>query len=575
MEPKNHFLHLNRKQTSVLKTSGLFIDKIIHGINKPIVTLKFPNPNFPLITTVTFNPSDLEVRAPAGKSYHEIVNKTNNEIVVEQAYGTLVEVEHYKDLLIKYNVTEINSIEGYTAGDGTVIRDYYVKITNPQANPSDLVVTGCGYIIDTDFRQLANNGDWVLFVFKSTQNSWYNAGKNATAMQRCNDLKNFVIDSGATEYTPIGYHMNILWKNTAARTQYGIYHALWNSKKVEIVELISNHKLGDFNISTDVTSNNGIGVNSVRTHASLINGFHASQMFVSIVKGDDTGAVLVYKNNTPTSTNNPTLLDVITPPNAIAGMAVNPANGDLALATYSFTTSGNIRIYSANANGKYVNFINLPVPGGDVSVWGNIAYDQDGNLIASDVTDEAIIVYSKASNYSDFWSIVCDANKIKCINKSGAPEADVYPFSAPEGVAFDVMGNLWVANNCDGSYVGAYGALRTAGQCANGNNNGTLTKINAAFIKNLLAKPKSGSAVNNNPVNLYTLTQNDAICFKIDNSQFGDLMFFNQDLLVNDESNGKVWKYNTAYDFNNNSVEAITAFTTENPGNGGLCFWWQ
>jgi hypothetical protein len=233
-------------------------------------------------------------------------------------------------------------------------------------------------------------------------------------------------------------------------------------------------------ISPDILRTWGSGGAGSGPNAVLV---HQDKLFVSIDRDFNGGGVLMYKlaDIFPRNGVNPVALL----PNGgagipSAGMAIHPRTGDLFVATFN---GGGIWRFAAPAYTSGTQFASgAPLK----SVTANLAFDKAGNLWAStwdfstNVSSHAVVCF-KGAVASDSYTLT--NAPITATDPAGASEI-LNAFSAPEGLAFDAIGNLWVANNNDGD------SYRT-----NPNGKGTVTKIEAAKITSLLAAPsKTGTA---------------------------------------------------------------------------------
>ena len=91
---------------------------------------------------------------------------------------------------------------------------------------------------------------------------------------------------------------------------------------------------------------------------------------------------------------------------------------------------------------------------GVTSYFANLAFDEAGNLWASDYRNHRLVVFDAAhlggaNTYHVFSNL---AAQIPVSNTDAALISNIdHLFSSPEGIAFDGAGNLWVANNNDGA----------------------------------------------------------------------------------------------------------------------------
>lgn len=116
------------------------------------------------------------------------------------------------------------------------------------------------------------------------------------------------------------------------------------------------------------------------------------------------------------------------------------------------------------------------------SYFANLAFDDAGNLWASDYRNHRVVVFDHANLDTTFTYHVLAScpGPIPVANTNPALAAPAaHLFAAPEGLAFDGNGDLWVANNNDGS--GNFTA-RTS-----------LVRISKSLQSTVLATPSGGT----------------------------------------------------------------------------------
>jgi len=137
--------------------------------------------------------------------------------------------------------------------------------------------------------------------------------------------------------------------------------------------------------------------------------------------------------------------------------------------------------------------------------------------------------------------------------------------SAPEGIAVDASGNVWVGNNNDSPL-------------ANGTGQGTLVKFSSGWVASLLTKPSTGESSGNPVYTAPTPPATDVTIYYIQNAKLGGLTFVpgSNLLYINDQgqnqgsawnSSGTVWLWNTQEPFTATYFQACGIHTTY-PGNG-------
>ena len=315
---------------------------------------------------------------------------------------------------------------------------------------------------------------------------------------------------------------------------------------------------------------------------------YKNKIFVSLSLNDDgEGGVLIYDYSDvfvnpvpPAKIVNPPAKIVIKPKggNGIAsiGIAIDPKTGDLYIPVFSFdgTKSGIYKYTAPNYTSEslFVNFVPPsaadPNPKGTSvrKICANLAFDGNGNLWMTtwnpnDNADEHFLICYKGLNKNDFYKIENTATKSYTATSTSSANINVHLLSAPEGIAFDASGNLWLGNNND------FAKTNNAGE-------GTLVKINKAWLNTLLASPSTGLGAGN-PT--YTVPPANVDIKYIPSSKLGGITFDGNTLFINDQgqnqgssftANGTVWKWDITTPFNTTNFQASGIFTTY-PGNGG------
>jgi hypothetical protein len=261
---------------------------------------------------------------------------------------------------------------------------------------------------------------------------------------------------------------------------------------------------------------------------------------------------------------------------ASIGMVIDPGNGDLYVGTQYIDTlivnrvkvPGNTDagIYKFTASSNYqdctlfASFLNTQSTGTSCA---NLAFDSKGNLWSSTFTTGAnfapnnyLICYKRGvngqldkNNYYKIGNMATPSYQARDVN--GALTNGLYLLSAPEGIIFDLAGNLWIANNND------------AGSQAADNPDGTLVKVKASWINTLLNTPTSVTA------QFIPVSQTDIKY--IPGGKLGGLAFFGNVLYINDQGNGYVYKWDTSTSFNHANYKQ-SEINASYPGNGGGCF---
>jgi hypothetical protein len=299
--------------------------------------------------------------------------------------------------------------------------------------------------------------------------------------------------------------------------------------------------------------NVGHGVNDVV--------IYKDKMFVSF---DDNGVgqVKVYALSMLNGANNttPTPLRVLNPANGqpCAGMAINPRNGDLYIATFKTNPNPNVDagvfFYAAASDyggqpQQFSSFNNDPTV---APICANLAFDYQGNLWMttweySNNSQEQYLICYKGADKSQYLKFTNVPNLV-ATNLADGSTKQMYAFSQPEGIAFDTHGNLWLGNNNDG------------GVHVNGFGEGTLLRLDAATIGTLLVSTPRELPLPTTGVQAYW----------VPGAQFGGLTIHGNTLYANDQTNGHVWKWDITKPFNTTNFVSSNIPSTS-PGNGGGC----
>jgi len=322
-------------------------------------------------------------------------------------------------------------------------------------------------------------------------------------------------------------------------------------------------------LATDVATTFGVGGGNGVNDVLIYN----NKLFVSFDFGN-SGGVLIYNFSDvyPSRTANAPI--VIKPGgntgNSSAGMAINPSNGDLYIATFhNSPNDGGVYKYTAASN--YATGSQFSSYNNDASVafiCANLTFDSSGNLWMttwdfSTAANAHFLICYKASggvlSKNNFYKITNAASaSYSATDINGAAHNSLHVLSAPEGIIFDSSGNLWLGNNNDG------------GANTNPVGQGTLVKVNAAGIASILANAANGST--------FTIPAGNTDIKYISNAKLGGIAFDGNTLYINDQgqnqgssylSNGTVWKWDISTTFNTSNFVASGIYTTY-PGNGGM-----
>ena len=202
---------------------------------------------------------------------------------------------------------------------------------------------------------------------------------------------------------------------------------------------------------------------------------------------------------------------------------------------------------------------------GATSYFGDLAFDAAGNLWAADDLGSRVVAFDAgALGIANTWHTLANPpGTLAVANTDPALSAAATRlFAEPEGVDFDGAGNLWVANNNDGT--GTPGIVTPLT---------TLVQITPALQQAVLATPAGGSLaaaaiVPNTNVFLYQVPAGGG------RPQFGGLCIDRggNRLYVNEEIDGNVRVYDLATIAATpaDPSASILTVTTSDPGNGGL-----
>lgn len=353
-------------------------------------------------------------------------------------------------------------------------------------------------------------------------------------------------------------------ENVLAQPYYG-------DKKIRFYHTanpVAASPLYTLDIASDINSNwgAGFGPNSVAVHHTKI--------FVAIANDNgDKGGVLMYNyaDVYPAKSAVPPAVLKFGLPNGLsaAGIAINPANGDLYVPTFHVSGSdGGVYMYTAASNYTALSHFSDFNDNSVAEICANLAFDAKGNLWMTtwspdnDPSHHFLICY-KGLSKSNFYKIINTNTKSYTATNVGGSTINVHLLSAPEGIAFDPAGNAWLGNNND------FAKTNNAGE-------GTLVKINASWITSVLA----GSSAGPNGDHTFTVPNTEADIKYIPSGKPGGLVFTGTTLYINDQgqnegagfaSNGTVWQWDVNTAFNSANFTPSGIHTTY-PGNGAGAF---
>jgi hypothetical protein len=251
--------------------------------------------------------------------------------------------------------------------------------------------------------------------------------------------------------------------------------------------------------------------------------------------------------------------------NAACGMAVQPGTMDLYVATFSdditdgassttnpggmfaFTHASGYATskYGTAATGNHASFVDWNSTWNAVAnVCANLAFDPHGNLWMTtydagntDPSHHFLICFTQVDNNaasSQHFFKLTNAAQLPVTPLPGSQSpvpGPLYPLSEPHGIAFDPLGNLWMANNTDDTPVN--------GTNGSGAINGSLLRIDRSWIDaNLLTNT---TALADLTVNGYGGAQpissgSGVTLYSFANGRFGGLSFDGFTLHISDQS---------------------------------------
>ena len=294
------------------------------------------------------------------------------------------------------------------------------------------------------------------------------------------------------------------------------------------------------------------------------------RIYVSFDLDDETqGGVLIFnyadvypvRSATPAFVVRPGAVPGFPKGLASCGIAVEPVTGDLYIPTF-YDTVHDSGVYKASAASNYAAVTQFASYLNDASVaevCANLAFDVSGNLwmttwSLTNSPDQHYLICYKGLDKNAYYKVKNPPAKYVATSPNGAA-INVYLLSAPEGLAFDSAGHLWVGNNNDYFH-------------ANGPGEGTLLRIDAAWLGGMLAAA---------PASEHTVPPASVDVTYLSGGKLGGLAFEGNTIYVNDQgqnqggdfaSNGTVWAWDvttprTAANFKASGVHTIY------PGNGG------
>lgn len=257
------------------------------------------------------------------------------------------------------------------------------------------------------------------------------------------------------------------------------------------------------------------------------------------------------------------------------GMAFDPAGNLYAaegapLDNHIFRYTGTGKPYPGPAAAQLNNYATRIDLGnaGVTSYFANLAFDEAGNLWASDYRNHRLVVFDAAHlGGANTYHVLSNLTaQIPVANTNAALMSDIdHLFSSPEGIAFDGAGNLWVANNNDG----AQGVQ---------NQRASLVQITPALQSAVLASAVGGSPFQPNAGQ----SGSEYFIYQVPNThddagtrpQFGGLQIDRAAgrIYVNEEiaGNGRGYDIGTIAAIGTQTGPNDLAIVSTNPGNGGM-----
>lgn len=310
---------------------------------------------------------------------------------------------------------------------------------------------------------------------------------------------------------------------------------------------------------------------------------YKNKIFVSLdLDGGSKGGVLIYNYSSvgfaKNATRNPPADLAIKPSGgdgiASIGIAIDPKTGDLYIPTFGGDpTKSGIYKYTAASNymigSQFSSRANDPT---NVSQFcANLAFDTNNNLWMttfpnSNEPNQHFLICYKGLDKNKVYKIINRPTRNYTATSTSGVNINVHLLSAPEGIAFDASGNLWLGNNNDERFV-------LTNPPVEGTNQGTFVKITKGWLDDFLSNPvgvtKSIDPTPTfpEPVKVYYLRS----------GKLGGLTFDGNTLFINDQgqnqgssftASGTVWKWDITTTFNTTNFKPSGIFTTY-PGNGG------
>jgi hypothetical protein len=290
---------------------------------------------------------------------------------------------------------------------------------------------------------------------------------------------------------------------------------------------------------------------------------HNGKLFVSFDFGA-SGGVLMYNHADVYPVRTAVLPVVISAGGAsCCGMAIEPVSGDLFIATFSSA------VYRYTAVSGYTTGSVFASGGSLLGICANLVFDSGGNLWVSNwnynnVLNDHQLTCFKGLNPATAYVFENKAVEDQYTAYGPGGNIMVNVFSAPEGMLFDLGGNLLVCNNNDGART------NEAGQ-------GTLVRISGSWIAEKLAGNAGSFEVPTDKVSIRHIPSGklggmirlglSSVCFNDQGTN--QTLVVNNTPIYNHLRDGEVWMIDQGADFQTTGP-VPTGIHTIYPGNGSM-----
>jgi hypothetical protein len=321
------------------------------------------------------------------------------------------------------------------------------------------------------------------------------------------------------------------------------------------------------------------GPNGVLVYEDFSGSSPARYLLIAYTGSAGNGAIYVFdldgldlSGAKPTQTLSSSPVAVLPVADNPIGMAVRPGTGDLYVATDGYNDgNATVTVFPKISGGGWSSpgtaFSSYAQPSGFAFTAANLAFDLHGNLWMTSLGEYAGTAYAYLTCYTGVAASTPQNTPYlffqngaepltNVVALQGSTVAGLFPFSCPEGIAFDPAGNLWVASNNAESTV------------QDVNPGGSLLMISADWILNQLYPTLDSAAENGLAI---TTSSKDFVPYYMKaGAQPGGIFFDGWTMYVNDESHETVWQCDLdSTTFQPGSFVA-TSVPTTNPGNGTM-----